>query len=69
MAVRALVQRAFNGAVSYFEFAGLSTDGKPKAGVVTGSLFQEVDTGDLYRFDESGSGTWYKNPPDPEPET
>jgi hypothetical protein len=49
----------------YFEFVGLSTDDKPKAGVVTGSQFIEVDTGDLYRYDESGSGTWYKNPPDP----
>ena len=63
--VRALVQRAFDASKMYFEFVGLSTDDKPKARGVTGSQFIEVDTGDLYRFDESGSGTWHKNPPDP----
>lgn len=63
--VRALVQKTFDMSKTYFEFVGLSTDQKPKAGVVTGSTFIEVNTGDLYRYDESGSGTWYKNPPDP----
>ena len=67
--VRVLVQRAFDESVSYFEFAGTKDDDKPKVGVVTGSVFQEVDTGDLYRYDETDSGTWYKNPPDPDPET
>ena len=48
------------------ELRGLVAAG---AGVVTGSKFQEVNTGDEYLYDESGSGTWYKNPPDPDPET
>lgn len=64
--VRALISRSFDMSKTYFEFAGLSTDSKPKAGVVTGSRFTEVNTGDTYLFDESGSGTWYKYPPDTE---
>lgn len=67
MAVRALVQRTFNASLNYYEFAGLSTESKPKVGVVTGSRFLEVDTGDLYLYDESSTGTWHKCPPDPEP--
>lgn len=41
----------------YIEAAGLSTDSKPTDGLVTGSLFLEVDTGTVYAFDEVG-GTW-----------
>lgn len=47
------------GEVKYFEFAGLSTDTKPTEGIATGSLFLEVDTGDVYAYDESGT-TWNK---------
>ena len=36
--VRALVQRAFDASKMYFEFVGLSTDDKPKAGICTGSM-------------------------------
>lgn len=36
----------------YIEAAGLSTDTKPAAGIVTGSKFREVDTGKKYVFDE-----------------
>lgn len=43
--------------VSYIEAAGLSTDTKPEDKIATGSLFLEVDTGDVYAFDEDG-GTW-----------
>ena len=44
----------------YFEFAGLSTDTpKPSECVATGSLFLEVDTGDVYAYDEEGE-TWDK---------
>ena len=46
-----------NGYVNYVEAAGLSTDTKPTDGIATGSLFLEVDTGDVYAFDEDG-GTW-----------
>ena len=45
---------------AYKEFAGLSTDSKPKERVLTGSLFLEVDTGDVYAFDETSTGTWGK---------
>ena len=38
--------------VKYKEFAGLSTDTKPTAEVATGSTFLEVDTGDVFAFDE-----------------
>ena len=66
-------------AVRYKELAGLSTDSKPvdpiDAVVVTatGSRFLEVDTGDVYAYDEDGA-TWHKitsgpaadDPADPE---
>ena len=67
--VRTLKKQLFEDGAWYCEFVGLSRDDKPKAGVVTGSQFLEVDTGDLYRFDETSTGTWSKNPPDPDPET
>lgn len=44
----------------YVEAAGLSTDSKPLTGVVTGSLFLEVDTGDVYAFAEGDSPSWNK---------
>ena len=44
----------------YIEAAGLSTDTKPTEDIITGSLFFEVDTGDIYVFDETGTGTWTK---------
>ena len=44
---------------NYREFAGLSTDAKPTVGLITGSLFLEVDTGDVYAWDEEGS-EWHK---------
>ena len=45
--------------LKYFEYAGLSTDTKPTDMVATGSLFLEVDTGDIYAYDEEG-GQWNK---------
>ena len=45
--------------VQYVEFAGLSTDTKPTNGIATGSLFLEVDTGDVFAYDEAGS-EWNK---------
>lgn len=42
--------------VSYYEFSGKSTDTKPTfAGIATGSLFAEIDTGDVYAYDEEGA--------------
>lgn len=58
--IRAIVERAFTPEKNYVELFGLSTDNKPTAGIVTGSKFTEVDTGDEYLFDETGSGTWTK---------
>lgn len=58
--VRVLESRVIDGNTSYIEAAGLSTDSKPKAGVCSGSLFLEVNTGDVYAYDETSSGTWRK---------
>ena len=42
--------------VSYCEFSGKSTDTKPVADyIATGSLFSEIDTGDVYAYDEEGA--------------
>lgn len=53
--VRVLVQKGFDGQKNYIEASGLSTDTKPVENIVTGSLFMEVDTGDVYAFDEAGT--------------
>ena len=46
--------------VKYYEFAGLSTDTKPTgSGIATGSVFTEVNTGNVYLYDEA-SATWKK---------
>lgn len=58
--VRILAKDYQDDDVNYYEFAGLSTDTKPKQGVCTGSTFWEVNTGDVYVYDESSTGTWYK---------
>lgn len=39
--------------------SGLHDDTKPTNNIATGSLFLEVDTGDVYAFDEEG-GEWDK---------
>ena len=45
---------------AYYEFAGLSTDDKPTmADIATGSCFLEVDTSDVYLYDED-SKSWMK---------
>ena len=46
-----------------YEYAGLSTDEKPvQDDICTGSTFIEVDTGDVYFFNEEGSSgpEWVK---------
>ena len=53
--VRILEERIIEGNKKYIEAAGLSTDTKPTAGIVTGSVFVEVDTGDAYLYDEHGT--------------
>ena len=59
MAVRILTERIIEGDKKYIEAACLSTDSKPTANLVTGSLALEVNTGDVYAFDETG-GEWDK---------
>lgn len=41
------------------EYSGLSTDSKPTDGVRNGSIFVEIDTGDVYFFNEAGPA-WVK---------
>ena len=55
--IRALIQQKVLPNLWYCEFAGLSSDEKPDEGLITGSKFQEVDTGIIYLFDEE-SATW-----------
>ena len=43
---------------TYIEAAGLSTDTKPLRNIATGSLFFEVDSGDVYAFAEGDSPGW-----------
>lgn len=58
--VRIIKKKLQDDDVNYFEFAGLHDDTKPKNSVCTGSLFLEVDTGDVYAYDEESTGTWTK---------
>ena len=44
----------------YVEFYGKSTDVKPLGGYLTGSKFTEIDTGDIYAYDEDNGGSWTK---------
>lgn len=55
--VRKIVDSAFVDDKNYVELACLSTDTKPTSGIITGSLALEVNTGDVYAFDEV-SGEW-----------
>lgn len=58
--MRILEQRAFTDGLNYERIAGLSTESKPTVGLVTGSEFLEVDTGDVYAFAENHSPAWNK---------
>ena len=58
--IREFVNQVFIGDYSYREYFGLSGDTKPTtAKIITGSKFTEVDTGDVYLFDEVGK-EWHK---------
>ena len=54
-----LVERIIKGNDRYVEISGDSTDTKPTANIVDGSLFVESNTGDVYLFNEE-SGDWVK---------
>ena len=58
--IRILYERIIEGDTKYVEAAGLSTDSKPTAGLATGSLFLEVNTGDIYAFEEGTTPAWDK---------
>lgn len=59
MAVRIRVDEPYLADdIHYIEAACLSTDTKP-SGVATGSLCLEVNTGDVYAYDETGA-QWKK---------
>jgi len=55
--VRATEARAVvTGEKTYFEYAGLHDDEKPvRDDIATGSTFLEVDTGDVFAYDEESS--------------
>ena len=57
--VRVTETKFIGKGLRYVEFAGLSTDDKPTVKVATGSLFMEVDTGDVYAYDEENE-EWNK---------
>lgn len=61
--IRTIKKEALEEGPIYFEYSGLSTDTKPVgAPISTGSLFLEVDKGDVYAYNEEGtSGSeWVK---------
>ena len=58
--IRKLVENTFTDGKKYVEIACLHDDTKPTGGMATGSLAMEVDTGDIYAYDETGDGTWGK---------
>lgn len=53
--VRYLVEQSFTESKKYVEIACVSTDTKPVSGLVTGSLALEVDTGDVYAYNEDAA--------------
>lgn len=55
--VRILTERVVEGSKRYIEAAALSTDSKPTADIVTGSVLVTVDDGKGYLFNET-SGQW-----------
>lgn len=57
--VRATEVREIAPDIYLKEFYGLSTDTKPTANLATGSFFLEIDTCDVYYFNEESS-EWIK---------
>lgn len=53
--VRTPVASKYSKDLTYIEAYGLSTDTKPTGGIVTGSMFVEIDTGKVYLYNESGA--------------
>ena len=57
--VRNIIERVVAGDKFYIEAAGLTTDEKPVENIITGSRFFEVDSGDIFVYEES-TRTWWK---------
>lgn len=57
--VRIVDERILSDSKRIIEAYGLSTDTKPTSKVANGSFFCEVNTGDVYAFDETSS-EWNK---------
>lgn len=53
--VQPIVEDYVTDGVRYCEFFGLSTDTKPTAGLATGSIFTEVNTGKVFFFNSAAS--------------
>ena len=53
--VRITIETTYPSDKRYIEAFGLSTDSKPTSGVITGSVFVEVDTGKAFLFNETAS--------------
>jgi hypothetical protein len=56
--VRLIVEKTFQENKLYIKGFCTSQDTKPTSGIVTGSKMTEVDTGDVYLFDEEAGGSW-----------
>lgn len=50
--VRIIYEREYGEGLKYIEGACVHEDTKPTAGIVTGSVLTEADTGDVYMFYE-----------------
>lgn len=50
---RVIERKWIESGKDYVEMAGTSRESKPTTGIVSGSLFMETDTGDVYVFDET----------------
>ena len=57
--VRLMDAKFIKSGLRVVEYSGLSTDPKPTTGLATGSSFLEVDTCDVYFYDEESEG-WIK---------
>ncbi len=57
--VRTILKCEYPDGVGLYEVFCVSTDDKPTKGMATGSFAHEVDTTDVYSYDEE-SETWTK---------
>ena len=56
--IRILKEETYQDGKRYIEAAGTSGDTPPTDGVITGSVFVEVDTGKGYLFKEADTSVW-----------